>query len=309
MVWPSSLKTGRPAFAAALLLFLGSLFALTTVPEPRINSKIERTFTNENQLLEKIVNERQTRRDKVQSRDRFVRQILIHPRGASPNGRFVLFEKREFSDHATGSFILFDNKFATKSEYELPNTSKSEREAFLLQLPLLHNFITRADYIENTVGGVPVQDGDPSYLSPWGRRYIFETTLEAPSRIRLKVFFEFQGKRKIIADYSVVDQVLGTPRVTEVFPFQDYFGFGVKLGYRRPAPGGQEEWIEEVLCFWEDRFGKSDDWVVTREKAFRLDESQKKTVFLTHFTYDMEKNLKRKGVFFLGGDQKTERYP
>ncbi|MBL8994941.1 MAG: hypothetical protein JNM63_16455, partial [Spirochaetia bacterium] len=170
-------------------------------------------------------------------------------------------------------------------------------------------FITRADYIENTVGGIPVQDGDPGYFSPRGRREVVVNPIEAPSPLRLKVFFEFQGKRKIIADYSVVDRVVGTPRVTEVFPFQDYFGFGVKLGYRRPAPGGQEEWIEEILCFWEDRFGKSDEWLIAREKAFRLDEAQKKLVFLTQFTYDMEKNLKRKSVFFLGGDQKTERYP
>ncbi len=296
-------------FVAGLALVFSHTFAATTVLDYHPNKKMELRFTNEAQLLDKIVFDRETHRERVANRDRFSRQIMIKARGASPNGRFVLFEKREFSDHTTASFILFDNKFVTKSEYELPNPSRAEREAFLNGLPLLHNFITRADYIESTVVGFPIQDKDPSFQSPWGRRYVFETVLEKPARIRVLVFVDFENVRRLLADFSVVDRVAGTPRVTEIFPFQDYFGFGVKLGYRRPVSNGQEEWIEEILCFYEDRYLRSDDWKITREKDFQLTPVQKKLVFMTHFAYDMEKNLKRKTVFYLGGEQRTERFP
>jgi hypothetical protein len=271
-----------------LLLFIPSLYPGSAKGTGFFSSEYS---SEEQELLDRIIFDRQRIKKRSKKSPVIESEILWRPRGATMDGRYVIFERRLYAGKRIDfALVVFDLKRNTEEIYRLPG--------FKQRNTLLQELLKKYDIFEGIVVSANLNLSG-KYISKWDTVFEFPVYQDEQQVYHVKAIAQKNGIKRIIFDYSFPMLLEHPPTLENVYMFKDQRGVGIKISTKKYTSENKIQYKEIVLCFLEDNIGP--ERTIIRENAFELTEKQKNIVYLEKIEYDYNKEIIEKTLYYLDG--------
>lgn len=244
---------------------------------------------DESKFMEKLLFDRE--QDKINKGKQFKSWSEWRPRGATVDGRIVVFEMRNTALEPAFAIIVFNTLELTRTFYYFQ--TKLERDNYLKKLEESLGF----GFFEPAIQSY-AERGDSKWSSENGYEYTFEIIKDDLKVFRTMIYSTFNGRKRLLANYSFEKALQSKPYCERIYVFNNERGIAFKFSYELIDNLNKVSKIEDVICINEVSY--DDKFNVTRESAWLPDREFIELPFLNdhYFDYNYAKIYEIKHTLF-----------
>ena len=248
---------------------------------------------DEEKYLNRLKLANQSRLENTALKGNFDQSLFIRPRGSSYDGKYVLFESREYGEKFKIKFILFLNDEKRRVIYSCPALEK--REEFIKHHFRIYHIV------EGNLISVPY---DPvGVFKPLHSNYPLkiETVRDKHNNPFLKIYWQKKRDKVLLANYPLPTLGIRNIQVNKIFQFSNYKGISIKFSYVKDEVDNKSHYVEDILTFHPDYGLKEQQQTLFSKNEYELTEAQKKLRYLSDELYDFLGFKKAYKHYYLSG--------